>query len=81
MDEIVEYSYYDHIEHGRVQVVDVTNGVVSMQKQNETVPVTAGRIPAGVKQSAEGFRDDAEPADVTIRANTALFRLNSSDPE
>lgn len=74
---IVEDSYYDHAEYGRVRVVDVTNGVVSMEKQNETVPITGGRIPAGVKQSAAGFREDAEPADVTVNADAIVINTEA----
>lgn len=72
---IVENSYYDHDEHGRVKVVDVTNGVVSMEKQHETFVSAGQRFPAGAKQSAAGFQDDAEPADVTVSADAAVFDL------
>lgn len=73
---IVENSYYDHDEHGRVKVVDVTNGVVSMEKQEEYEFVSGmGRIPGGTKQAASGFQRDAEPADITIDAESAVFDL------
>lgn len=70
--EPVENSYYDHDEHGRVKVVDVTNGVVSMEKQRDTVVTGGVQIPAGVKQSAAGFMRDAEPADVTVDADMVV---------
>jgi len=71
---LVENSYYQHAEYGLVKLIDVTNGVVSMQKQ-EGRPVNVGgkRIPAGKKQSAAGFQSDAEPADIAVDANVALF--------
>lgn len=72
---IVENSYYDHDEHGRVKVVDVTNGVVSMEKQQDYSVVGGRRIPGGAKQSAAGFQDQAEPADVKVKAETAFFNL------
>lgn len=72
---IVENSYYDHDEHGRVKVVDVTNGVVSMEKQEEYSIVGGQRIPGGTKQAAAGFQRDAEPADITVKAETAHFNI------
>lgn len=77
--EIIENSYYDHVEHGRVRVVDVTNGVVSMEKQEEYTFTGNNRIPAGVKQAASGFQADAEPADVTVHANPAVFDILGKD--
>ena len=62
---IVENSYYDHFEHGRVKVVDVENGVVTMEKQEETLSWSGTRFPSMAKQSASGFQDQAEPADIT----------------
>lgn len=70
---IVENSYYDHDEYGRVRVVDLTNGVVSMERVNEKVWMGTTQIPDGVKQSAAGFQRDAEPADVTVKADLAVF--------
>jgi hypothetical protein len=71
--EIIEQSYYDHDEYGRVKVVDVTNGVVSFEKQNEEKFVSGMKIPGGAKQSAAGFQDDAEPADLNITADSVVF--------
>lgn len=75
--EIVENSYYDHERFGTVKVVSVNNGVVSMEQQENNVITTAGRIPGGKTQSAAGFQDEAEPADVTIPARPAVFNLDS----
>lgn len=73
---IVEGSYYDHAEHGRVKVVDVSNGVVSMEKHDDDTFVSGlGKIPGSTKQSAAGFRRDSEPADVTVSADAAVFDL------
>lgn len=77
---IVENSYYDHAEHGRVKVVSVDNGVVSMEKQEEEAFVNGiGKIPGGAQQSAAGFQRDAEPADVTIEAEAAVFDLGARE--
>jgi hypothetical protein len=74
---IVEDSYYDHDEHGRVKVVDVTNGVVSMEKQQDDIVVGGARIPGATKQSAAGFQRDAEPADVTVDADMIVVNSDA----
>lgn len=73
---IVEDSYYDHDEHGRVKVADVTNGVVTMEKQNDHFISGGTRFPSMAQQSAAGFQDEAEPADLHITAQPAVFDLN-----
>lgn len=70
---IVENSYYDHDEHGRVKVVDVTNRVVSMEKQQDWMFVSGTKIPTAAKQAVSGFKEDAEPADITVQARPAIF--------
>lgn len=79
---IVEDSYYDHSEHGRVKVLDVTKGVVTMQKQNEYTAIAGGgeRFLSYATQSAVGFREDAEPADVTVNADLIVIDSDSTDP-
>lgn len=76
---IVENSFYEHERYGTVKVVDVTNGVVSMQQRNETVMTTAGNIPGGKQQAAAGFQDEAEPADIEINAQPAMFQAIGND--
>lgn len=75
--DIVENSYYDHAEHGRVKVVSVRNGVVSMEKQNDYSFIGGSKIPGGAQQSAAGFQEDAEPADITITAAPAVFGVSA----
>lgn len=79
MDEIVPNSIYDHDEHGEVRVIKVENGVVHMQKENETVHTTAGVIPGGATQSAAGFRRDAEPATVEVEPSLAVMSPDATE--
>lgn len=73
--DIVEDSYYDHAEHGTVRVVDVSDGEVSMEITGASVVIGSRSIPAGARQDADGFRRDAEPADVSASADAAEFDL------
>lgn len=72
---VVENSFYEHDEYGLVKVIDITNGVVTMEKRDQEIWTGRQVIPGYSKQSAAGFLDDTEPADITIQGQPAVFNL------
>lgn len=77
--EIVEGSYYDHSKHGRVRVVTVSDGIVSMECMEKMKFIAGQEMPAGVKESDSVFEKCSQPADMTIDAEAAEFDLTGNN--
>lgn len=81
LDRIVEDSYYDHPVHGRVKVVDVSATTVSLQLVDDDVDLPGiHTVPKGAYEKVSDFKRDAEPADVTVRAEPAVFDIFGNSP-
>lgn len=81
MMDIVVNSYYDHERFGRVQVVGYNNGVVSMELQDDDLVIGTTTMPRCKKQSAAGFQDEAEPADVTVNVDPVKIDVSALNGE
>lgn len=80
IDTIVPNSYYDHAEHGRVKVVDVSPTTVSMEIVEENTYAGNGlNIPKGKFEEPSRFKDMAEPADIEITPDVAVWNMRGND--
>jgi len=75
VDNIIENSYYDHIEYGRVKVVDVDATTVSMELQEDTTVIGSRTIPVAKYEQVSDFKHRADPADITVAADPAVFDI------
>lgn len=65
---IVEGSWYDHDEYGRVRLVSVDEETdeVLLKKVETTHISGVGTIPTGTRESLESFTQAAAPADISV---------------
>lgn len=66
---IVEDTFYQHDEHGRVKVAVVDAGQVFFEKE-EQITVEKKRVPAMGEESVEEFTENTEPAPMDVGAST-----------
>lgn len=78
---LVEDSWYDHDEYGRVRLIriDEDSNDVLLEKGEATHVTGVGTIPAGTRESIDSFTQNAAPADISVTPPVVEMDAESPD--
>lgn len=78
---LVEDSYYEHEDHGRVKLVSVDATKVAFQLVNRRHGLPGGHeILQGKYEGVTEFKQKAEPADITVIADPIVIDTRGTSP-
>lgn len=80
VSEVVEDTYYNHDEHGRVKVVKDNGEEVGFLVEGETVIINGKEFQKGGWEDRDNFVSNTEPASMIIEVPAAKLTSEANNP-
>lgn len=77
---LVEDSYYDHDEYGRIRMTDLGDEIRFVVCDEEIYVHDVGYVPRAITEPREQFVDQTTPADITIETPATTAAPETPNP-